>query len=187
MSTLIIFGENPEIDFLEFDATPVITHVDAANVTEHAVEEGANISDHIRKLPAELRLEAVVTDSPIVFARSISEPADRPQVAYEILLDILDAKQLIQVITSKRSYDNMALRSVGMTRTASDGDGLRFALAFRELRIVESETTDAVATKPAAGDRAEGTAELGAQAAPAAGAAEAAGLSSLLSDLLGAF
>lgn len=183
MSTLIVFGENPEIDFLDFDAVPTITYSDGAAVTEHPIEEGADVADHIRLLPKELRLEAVVTDSPIVFARTLSEPADRPDAAYAILLDILDEKTPVDVITTRRSYENMVLSNLSVTRTASDGDGMRFVMAFRQVRFVDTETTEAVATKPASGDRAEGTTELGAQAAPAVPTGE----TSVLFDILGGF
>jgi hypothetical protein len=48
-----------------FDVTISENHEDVADVTDHPVEEGVNIVDHIRKAPFTLSLEAFVTNTPV--------------------------------------------------------------------------------------------------------------------------
>lgn len=56
----------PGVDaFLEFDVLTDEAHTRAATATSHPVEDGANISDHIRSEPASIVFRAVVSNKPI--------------------------------------------------------------------------------------------------------------------------
>lgn len=50
---------------IEFDATTAENVVLTAQVSEHPVEEGINISDHVRQNPTRLSMECVITNTPI--------------------------------------------------------------------------------------------------------------------------
>lgn len=50
---------------IQFDATVREMHTSAVTVTEHPVEKGANVSDHVRKELAHLTCEAMVSNHPI--------------------------------------------------------------------------------------------------------------------------
>lgn len=67
MSALVAYVSPKTGDYtvLDFDIISGEEHAISAKVTEHTVEEGANISDHVRPELARLNLRAVVTDSPI--------------------------------------------------------------------------------------------------------------------------
>lgn len=66
---------------LTFDAILSEDHERTAVVTDHAVEKGSNIVDHVRPLPDRLSLEAFVSNSPITSADSQLLPLtlDLPQ------------------------------------------------------------------------------------------------------------
>src|SRR4051794_30438938 len=51
---------------LDFDAVTSEKHDEPVEVTEHAVESGAAVSDHARPGPDTVTLECVVTNTPIV-------------------------------------------------------------------------------------------------------------------------
>jgi len=53
---------------LEFDATVRELHTSQLTVTEHPVEKGANVSDHVRKELARLTVEVLVTNHPLTAA-----------------------------------------------------------------------------------------------------------------------
>lgn len=57
----VTFTEN----VLEFDAVTSETHEGISEITEHAVETGAPISDHKRTKPRRLTIEALVTNTPL--------------------------------------------------------------------------------------------------------------------------
>lgn len=50
---------------IEFDAVTAETHVAQADITEHPVEVGANISDHSRPKLRTVQLEGVITNTPL--------------------------------------------------------------------------------------------------------------------------
>lgn len=63
----------PELDgtlgALELDVTVRDTHRSAADVTEHAVEDGANVTDHVRPQQDRLSLEGWVSNTPLRLAK----------------------------------------------------------------------------------------------------------------------
>lgn len=50
---------------LAIDCTVTETHTATATVTEHPVESGSNITDHIRPEPVQLAVTGIITNSPI--------------------------------------------------------------------------------------------------------------------------
>ncbi len=50
---------------LSFDASVAERHSLVSEVTDHPVESGANIADHIRPVPLELDLEGVISNTPL--------------------------------------------------------------------------------------------------------------------------
>lgn len=67
---------------LFFDVVPHESHSLGATVTEHPVEQGVTITDHVRPNPAQLTVEGFVSNAPIAPDGSfvISEVLDIPQV-----------------------------------------------------------------------------------------------------------
>jgi hypothetical protein len=55
-----------------------------AEVTEHPVESGANVADHIRPLPAAISIEGIVTNHPIELPRSHAGTARASSASIEV-------------------------------------------------------------------------------------------------------
>jgi hypothetical protein len=65
MATLYWTNEDTgEIDAIKFDAVTSEDPTDAVTITDHPVEEGANVVDHARDEPARITIEAYVTNTP---------------------------------------------------------------------------------------------------------------------------
>ena len=67
MTTL--FWQDPdsgETEVLEFDAVISLSPEDAVTITDHPVEQGANVSDHARDEPERLSIEGIVSTVPNV-------------------------------------------------------------------------------------------------------------------------
>jgi hypothetical protein len=73
----LIFGEKAKarIGIVELDASLSETHSMSAEVTNHPVEEGSEISDHIRKQPDSIQISGVVSNTPLVYLASIQAPS----------------------------------------------------------------------------------------------------------------
>jgi len=57
--------------FLEFDATITEGHASSVRITDHPVEDGSNVSDHVRSDPERLVLEVHVTNTPVRFPPNV--------------------------------------------------------------------------------------------------------------------
>ncbi len=156
--------EMSNLDTLRFDVVSQETHKLDNEITEHPVESGANVSDHVRAELDNVTLEVFVSNCPIspfdrfsydsdignVQASTISDsksvsvlrfPEARDNVVdtYTKLRQLRDDATLLQVITRLYNYENVVIKSVGIPRSAADGDGARMTIEFKEIRLVETK------------------------------------------------
>jgi hypothetical protein len=128
---------------MQFDCSLNEVHTDEAEITEHPVETGANITDHIRKLPASVEINGLVTDTPIAILASVTARSPvqgalipsqkRSDDAYALLQQFMENGDLVRVVTSLRDYDNMALSSLSVARDAANGQVLNCVVTLREV------------------------------------------------------
>lgn len=136
MASIIYRREEGNIGILSIDATESEGHGGELQVTDHEVESGADVSDHLRMRPRTLRIAGIVTALP-----TGQQPNRmRPYNAWDALRHIQESRQLVTVNTTLELYDSLALVSVEAPRDRTTGDALRFTLTFREVRQVASET-----------------------------------------------
>lgn len=137
------------IDGFEIDAEVTSDPAFDSAVTEHPVEDGANLTDHVRALPIVLSIEGVVTNTPIgtIAERRGDVDSDGTLVhlpaddALAWMLAIRDRREPVTVLTSLRSYDNMVMQSFSAPRNASTGDALRFKATFKQIVLATNERT----------------------------------------------
>lgn len=159
---------------VQLDAAVSEQHTTTAQVTDHPVETGPNISDHIRVLPKRLSISGIVTNTPIYVPAtqmrgisgkpgSVSATAgnqtvkfqvlkfddefDRVRDVYGELVDATAAGALFSVTTTLANYENMAITSLSAPRSAGSGNALTFQIDMQELRIVETQTVAAPPSK----------------------------------------
>ena len=117
-----------------FDGTVAELHGRQADITEHEVEEGADVSDHIRLRPIEITIEAIVSASPMNSTWSL----DRPLKAWEILTGAVGTGQLFTVSTELETYANMAIQEISNRQAAEFA--IRPTVIMRQVRIVAGAT-----------------------------------------------
>lgn len=161
------------------DATIHETHDVKAQVTEHQVETGSNVTDHIRPLPREVTLEGVITNTPLAapartsisgnmsdFSQSFQRPNgdsfevkwqaykfdgqfDRVRDEFRDLVYAIQQGALFDITTTLQVYVDFAMTSFSVPRDAANGNVLHFSASFKELRFVETNTTKALPVKTA--------------------------------------
>lgn len=168
MAELAYTLENGQEQSLKFDATVSDSHESTATITEHPVEEGAAISDHIRPDLDRVSLQVVVSNKPITaptdhndgvsgtnqaveLGSSRGESPIRAQVlvfdgaltrvrsVYEELLDLKNRAVPVRVLTSLREYEDMAIARVSPIREAVSGNSLVATVDFKQVLVVSSE------------------------------------------------
>ncbi len=132
-------------------------------VTEHPLEDGSPVTDHIVNLPVMLDMEGRITDTPLSLLASIGSGATgliasdlgvdpaviaagtsllgsslpgRAKQAYQELVALRVSRETFTVLTGINEYENMVFESLEFPRTAQDGRSLRFKATLKELFIV---------------------------------------------------
>jgi hypothetical protein len=139
-----------------------------AEVTEHPVERGVDIADHIRRKPDSLSVDGVVSDAPLVPGGDVAGnrflapfvDGNRGDRARAALLELFESAALVEVVTPKRIYRNLALTKLETTVDRSSGGAFRFSATFRQVRFVHSAIAPP-SSKPAAA----GAVDVGTQSA----------------------
>lgn len=179
-------------EVLELEATLEEGHTGVAETTDHPVEDGADITDHIRRKPDELSLKAQVSNHPILVLASFralpsvpgGDPSTRAEDAYEWLRLVKDDGILLQVSTTLRDYLNMAIVGMSVVRDKDRRNVLEVDLTLREIIIATTEQVAApVTTNPSRG----GASKLGRKSASPASSATTSSSQSLLSRLFSSF
>ncbi len=150
----IIFGTGGgQIGTIQIDAVSEEEHSLRSEVTENPVEEGAQISDHVQLQALELRIDGVVSDSPLRFG-AISSVLNAGQTisqlfgttkasidAYNEMVRLWKSRQPFNVLTSLRRYENMVFQEVSIPRRAATGNAIHFSATLREIRIAKTSAT----------------------------------------------
>jgi hypothetical protein len=147
------------------DIIPHVTireaHEDALVITHHPVEQGAAISDHAYKHPATVVIEAGWSNS-----RQANEYGDSALLnvvtamipkgfggggsylhdMYDTLLRLQANRQLVNIVTGKRTYASMLLERL---RTVTDEHSERILLVSMEFRQVIIVRTQVITVPPA--------------------------------------
>ncbi len=116
------------------------THTLQARATEHPVESGCSIIDHIQTLPDSIQLDGIISNTPTAFLGTpFFESGNYADEAFRQLEELMKSGQPVQIVTSLKTYKNMALENLTIKRTAANSDALCFSCSAKQIRMVESK------------------------------------------------
>lgn len=135
------FGVGASAEFLpygaiELDASIDEIHVASNEVSRFPVEVGADITDHVRRQPYELTIRGIVTDHPIGLTTFVGT-AGRSIEAYGKALLMAAEGQLITVVTTLNTYDDMVIESLEVPRNSQRGYAVEMNIRLREVMTAE--------------------------------------------------
>ncbi|MCP4570674.1 MAG: hypothetical protein GY841_24075 [FCB group bacterium] len=159
LTEMVFKTKKGQVGAVQFDAMVSENHTMSAEVTEHPVEEGSDIADHIRLGPREIEIVGVISNTPVVLLSSVKAESpiegdtervvDRVNAAHKRIKRTMDEKTLVQVITSLETYPaNMAITNYGVTRDADTGNILQANLVLRQVQISYNEEVDVAIAEP---------------------------------------
>jgi hypothetical protein len=129
------------IGAIAIDAVVREVHKFAGEVTEHPVEEGADISDHYRPAPRGVQLEGVISDTPLRVPGSHSNDAQQIQRTFDIPTELF-ALQLGPIpirIAGPTHQGSVTTFSKPMERVKSTWE--EFEAIFAQQKIITIVTT----------------------------------------------
>jgi len=144
MSSPILVRPVRNVNGIFADAVVEELHSDESEITEHPVEVGSVIADHMYKLPSELALTYVWSMGSV---QNTSRDNSFLKSIYQQFLTLKDSATLMQVITGKRVYKNMVVRSLAVRTDKETENLLELRIGLREIILA---TTQTVPLTPAA-------------------------------------
>lgn len=115
-------------------------HHDELVITDHPVEQGAAISDHAYKKPAEVVLTIGWSNSSLSSITSL-QFGNYSSYVYKNLLTLQASRTLFDLSTGKRRYTNMLIQSIGVTTDANTENSLIATIHCREVIVVQTTST----------------------------------------------
>lgn len=172
MSTTLIRADGRE---LTFDATIVVSYQKQNVITEHPIEDGAVVSDHVQKQPDTVNLTGIVSDSPLGATGEYNV-----ENAVRFLNEVGEAGELLELDSRLGLSGNWALEAWPHDVTAIRA--LTFEITLKQVRIATTETVilPREVPKPAVADSAPPEVDVGKQSPAPVSPVEAAELKSRL-------
>lgn len=115
-----------------FSATVTLEEIanDDMEISQHPVQQGATISDHAFMRPSTVSMRVVFGDGDAPLAET-----------YAKLRDLQKSREPFDVVTGKRAYRNMLIKSLGQTNDAATERLLSVSLDLQEVIIVQIGVT----------------------------------------------
>lgn len=125
--------------FWAFDLASRIARSPSARVTDHPVESGTSISDHVVREPDRLTVAATVTRSPME-GRTYGQPTGREREAAAVAFLGSCWGQMLTLDFPGEKIEGYVLAGFAHERGAYGAT--KFSLEFREIVVVDSQTVD---------------------------------------------
>lgn len=128
-----------------------VTNFDS-QVTEHPIEGGFVIADHVIREAMRLSLTAIITPTPVSYFRIMGGAnPDKLSEAASYFEQVHLAGEPITIVLPSGIYENMVMTSCPLPRNVQDGFCYRLALEFKHVTIV-SQKTEEIPEQNATGD-----------------------------------
>lgn len=135
---------------LVVDAFIKESHTLSAEITEHPVEDGSVMHDHIMQKPLVLSIDGIISNTPMTLVGLTAldsamnyfhgESNDSVTQAYETIEQFFLKRQPISIATSVKTYQKMVLENLTLERGGGFyKDSLHFTCTAKQLRIVHQE------------------------------------------------
>jgi hypothetical protein len=123
------------IDGYRIDAVVSLDPSSTSEVTNHPVDEGTDVTDHIITRPDTVAITGVVSATPLTGAKRNANEVPVGD-AYGILRDIQKTKRLVEIRSdSFPTFTDMALVSLSTAKTGPK-DSLDFRATFQSINLV---------------------------------------------------
>lgn len=146
----LIYGSPKNfIGELLVDAFVNESHSFSAELSEHSVESGEAIVDHVRNMPLSLNLNGIISNTPMsLIGLTVYNSAQRflkkdsnnfVELALKKIEDIFAKREPITIATSLKTYSNMVLESLTVERGGGFNGSLSFNCTAKQIQIANQE------------------------------------------------
>ena len=129
------------VNGIEFDALISQTDTLEATVPEYTVEDGFVVSDAIILNPEKLDMVLYITDTPVTWYSRHGSGQDRVETIVKQLQELYFTAEPTTVVTSAKSYTNMAIESLSIAKSLEIGYAREISISFKKIRVTTAKTT----------------------------------------------
>lgn len=132
------FGIESDIGVITFDLILSEAHNLSNDVTEHVVEDGSRITDHIKNNLENGSLSGLITNFSI---KRKFEPGNFAQDAHDEMKRIWKSRELVTITTIMEKYENVAITNIDEARSEETGEATVLNVTFKKVEIKKLKTT----------------------------------------------
>jgi len=132
---LTLIRRKNKVGDLTIEATLSEQHNMTATVSKFPVEGGAIVSDHIVNDPEKITLEGFASNTPIG-----TEPGDYAQETFNQLKKMWEARELLDIVTQYKVYNDMAITDISVPLNAKTGQAIQFTIDLIKIKKVNATT-----------------------------------------------
>lgn len=129
------------VNGIEFDALISQTDTLEATAPEYTVEDGFVVSDAIILNPEKLDMVLYITDTPVTWYSRHGSGQDRVETIVKQLQELYFTAEPTTVVTSAKSYTNMAIESLSISKSVEIGYAREVSISFKKIRVTSAKTT----------------------------------------------
>ena len=134
---------------LVVDAFLKETHTFSSEVTEHPVESGIAIVDHVNNKPFCLSIDGIISNTPMSLVGLTAfdsmtryfegENNDFALIAFEKIEDLFAKREPITIATSLKTYHKMVFESLSVERGGGAHESLHFTCSAKQIRLAHQK------------------------------------------------
>lgn len=129
------------INGIEFDALIGQDQTLTATVPSYAVEDGSSVTDTIILEPESLSMTLFVTNTPVTWVNRFGIDSARVSKVEKRLRELYMKRIPVTVITTDESYTNMAIESIGFSKSTEIGYSREIPITFKKIDVTSAQTT----------------------------------------------
>lgn len=134
--------KNPtQVGSLKVDIVKSFEYTYDQDVTEHPVETGFEIADHIVNKPLKLTMTVGISSTPVTWFYKNGWGEKKFANGLQLLEEIRDKKEPVTIIRPEKKYDNMVMTSCRVSKQDSSKSIIYADLAFQQIVKVTTQTT----------------------------------------------
>jgi hypothetical protein len=144
MAQFLLYSQNARefgVGSITFDLILSETHTFNNKISDYNVEDGSIISDHIQNELEQGSLSGLFTN----FSIFRSTAGNTSQEAFNSLYELWKKRELVTIGTVLKLYENMAITSISMGKSADDGESIVANISFRQVNVVKLQSVEITA------------------------------------------
>ena len=136
VNTTLFFKANRKysVGTITLDLLLSENHNFSSTITQFNIEDGADITDHIRRNIFQGGLTGRVSNFSLTQEGLL---VNRAQEAYDALKQIWQEGQLIDISIIYDIFQNVGISNIGIPRSPGLGEAIEFDISFQEVNIVQ--------------------------------------------------